>query len=189
MQVNLPTPKRYGEFMSHAKSEPLSVRELAQDDEQAFLNSLNDWSLEDRSWMTFDWKPGMSHQEHLKILENQRNGVNLPAHLVACTMLYGFVGQEIIGRVHLRHELNQNLLERGGHMGYAVSKKFRSNGYGLALAKAGLEYLKSKLLVKDVLITCAKDNQASIHIIENLGGKLENIIDDKDGVATCRYWV
>ncbi len=175
--------------MSNSKSGLLTVRELSDSDETAFLKCLDDWSIEDRSWMTFDWKPGMTHKQHLKILYKCKNNIELPSQFVPATMLYGFVDDEIIGRVHLRHELNQNLLERGGHMGYAVSERFRKKGYGLALAKAGLEYLKSKLLVKDVLITCAKDNQASIHIIENLGGKLENIIDDKDGVATCRYWV
>ena len=175
--------------MSTSTNSSLIIRELATQDENSFLNSLLDWSHEDRSWMTFDWKPGMSHEAHLKILYNHKNNINLPSHFVPSTMLYGFIGNQIIGRVHLRHDLNENLRLRGGHMGYAVSDKFRAKGFGQQLAKAGCDHLKNILNVEKVLITCAKTNLGSIRIIENLGANLENIIKDENGIDTCRYWV
>lgn len=175
--------------MSTSTNASLIVRELSSRDENSFLNSLLEWKHEDRSWMTFDWKPGMSHEEHLKILYNNKNNINLPSHFVASTMLYGFIEDQIIGRVHLRHKLNENLLLRGGHMGYAVSEKFRNQGFGLALAKAGYQQLSNQLQVEKVLITCATSNTGSVHIIESLGGKLENIVKDENGIDTCRYWI
>lgn len=175
--------------MSISTNSSLIIRELGPQDERSFLNSLLEWSHEDRSWMTFDWKPGMSHEEHLKILYNHKNNINLPSHFVASTMLYGFLEDQIIGRVHLRHELNENLRLRGGHMGYAVSQKFRKHGFGLALAKAGYQYLSLQLQVDKVLITCATTNTGSVQIIESLGAKLENVLKDENGIDTCRYWV
>ena len=47
----------------------LFLRELNADDEAAFLRGYEDWKNEDLSWYSFIWKPGMSHAEHLKILE------------------------------------------------------------------------------------------------------------------------
>lgn len=175
--------------MSIATEPLLEIRELGAKDERLFLASLLDWHHHDRTWMSFDWKPGMSHEDHLKILFNHKNGLNLPVNFVASTMLYGFFDEHIIGRVHLRHELNENLLLRGGHMGYAVSEKYRNRGFGLQLAKAGYEYLSKELKIKKVLITCATTNRGSIHIIESLGAKLENIVKDENGVDTCRYWI
>tara|TARA_R110000868_G_scaffold104087_5_gene286281 strand:+ start:10082 stop:10573 length:492 start_codon:yes stop_codon:yes gene_type:complete len=162
---------------------------LGPDDESAFLSAVSDWEGEDLAWLTFDWDPTMSHEQHLKILSDHHHGINLPSDFVASTMLYGFVGDKIIGRVHVRHTLNDNLLKRGGHMGYAVSPRFRGHGYGLSLAKAGLEFLTKNLKVKDVLITCDEKNNPSIKIIEALGAKLENTVPDAKGVPTRRYWL
>jgi len=129
------------------------------------------------------------HDEHLNILLYNQRGRNIPADFVASTMLYGFTGDVIIVRVHVRHALNEKLLLRGGHMGYSVAPSFRSQGYGLLLARAGLKYLKENLKIKNVLITCDAENISSIKIIEKLGARLENIIPDSQGVATRRYWV
>lgn len=175
--------------MSYTKQSKLLVRELSDNDEAAFISAVQDWSGEDLSWLTFEWHPSMSHQEHLKILSDHRKGINIPSDFVPSTMLYGFVDQIIIGRVHVRHTLNDNLLKRGGHMGYAVSPRFRGQGYGLSLAKAGLLYLQSHLKIEDVLITCDEKNIPSIKIIEALNAKLENTVPDSKGVPTRRYWI
>lgn len=170
-------------------SEQLTIRELHSEDEEAFLRAVVDWGDEDLSWLTFHWNPTMSHAEHLKILHEQKVGINVPDDFVPSTMLYGFINGKIVGRVHLRHRLNDNLMLRGGHMGYAVTPKYRRRGYGHALAKAGVWYLKEHLKIKDVLITCNDKHQASIHIIEHLGARLENITPDLKGVMTRRYWI
>lgn len=175
--------------MSSSTHQSINVRELGPDDIEAFLNAVEDWNGESLSWLTFEWHPAMSHDEHLKILSDHKNGINIPADFVPSTMLYGFVNGEIVGRVHLRHQLNDKLLLRGGHMGYAVAPRFRGHGYGYALARAGVVYLKKRLHVKDVLITCDENNTNSIKIIEKLGAQLENVIPDSQGVPTRRYWI
>ena len=169
--------------------ENLLVRNLTLDDESSFLDAVQSWQGEDLTWLTFIWHPAMSHEEHLKILHDNQLGRNIPPDFVASTMLYGFVGKTIIGRVHVRHALNPKLLLRGGHMGYSVAPAFRGKGYGFLLAKAGLQYLRENLKVDNVLITCDAENKPSIKIIEKLGARLENVVPDSQGVATRRYWV
>src|SRR5689334_22084598 len=45
---------------------------------------------------------------------------NLPAHFVPETLYWLVEGDEFIGRVSLRHELNDQLRLIGGHIGYEI---------------------------------------------------------------------
>lgn len=44
---------------SEKLAEKLILRELNENDEVAFFEALADWAEEDRTWFTFDWKPGV----------------------------------------------------------------------------------------------------------------------------------
>jgi len=56
----------------------------------------------------------------------------LPIH-VPSTFLFAFDASRIIGRVSIRHELNEFLLRVGGHIGYVVVPEFRRQGYATAI--------------------------------------------------------
>ncbi len=64
----------------------------------------------------------MYFKEMISLLKNEAKGVGLVPGRVRHTLLYGFLNNEIVGRVSIRHELNENLRKRGGHIGYAVAK-------------------------------------------------------------------
>ncbi len=167
----------------------LDLRELNFNDEAAFLRGYEDWKYEDLVWYSFVWKPGMSHADHLQILKDQKDKLKLPSHLVPSTMLYGFVSGEIIGRFNIRHELNAHLAERGGHVGYSVSPRYRKNGFASQMFQQGLEYCK-QLGLKKLLITCSDSNVPSWKIIEKFGGSLENrIFDAGKNEFVRRYWL
>ncbi len=167
----------------------LTLRELDQNDKQAFLLGYEDWKNEDLSLYSFVWKPGMSHVEHLQILRDQKDKSKLPSNRVPSTMLYGFVNGEIVGRFNIRHELNQNLFERGGHVGYSVSPRHRKNGYATQMFRQGMNYCKHLGLDK-ILITCVDQNTPSWKIIERFGGTLENkIFDTEEEEYVRRYWL
>jgi predicted acetyltransferase len=81
------------------------------------------------------------------------------------------------------------LLKRGGHIGYAVAKRFRRRGFATEMVRHALEFCKT-IGLKSVLITCADDNIPSWKIIERFGGKLENKIwDDEQQETLRRYWI
>ena len=166
------------------------LRELTLNDEIAFYQAVKDWQGQELSWLTFDWREGMAFGEHLNRLELNKQGLDLPKGFVANTMFYGFLGDEIIGRVHVRHELNDFLRERGGHIGYAIAPRFRSKRLAFQMVKPVLSYIKDELKLDRILITCSKDNAPSVRLIERLGGVLENqFSDSKSGEVVSRYWL
>ena len=93
----------------------------------------------------------------------------------------------LIGMIDIRHRLNNYLLNFGGHIGYSIRKSKRQQGYATEmLSLALIECLK--LNIKEVLITCDKENIASAKTIIKNGGILENEIPEGNGI-TQRYWI
>ncbi len=94
----------------------------------------------------------------------------------------------VVGMFNIRHDLNDYLLNYGGHIGYSIKPSARLKGYGTEGLKLALEEIK-KLGVSKVLITCNTLNDGSSKVIENCGGKLENIITCPKGNIIKRYWI
>lgn len=167
----------------------LQLRELGPEDESAFLTWYDSWKNDDPHWATFIWKPGMSHTEHVQKLRDHKDSALIASHLVPSTMLYAFVDGEIVGRLSVRHYLNQNLEKRGGHLGYSVSPAHRRIGYAKEMFKQSLGYCEN-LGLRRILVTCNDNNEASWRVIEHFGGSLENkILDVEENELIRRYWV
>ncbi len=94
-----------------------------------------------------------------------------------------------IGRVSVRHTLNNRLMQFGGHIGYEIRPTKRRMGYGKRILQLGLA--KARLLgITRALVTCDDDNIGSAKIIEANGGILENtVLLNHRAVATRRYWI
>jgi predicted acetyltransferase len=168
----------------------LKLRRLGPGDEWAFRAGLEDWAGEELSWYSFAWKEGMNYLEMLEILDKEHRGIDLPEGRVPATMLYAFVGGEIVGRLSVRHRLNAHLQERGGHMGYAVAPRFRRRGYATQIMEQGVRFCRDELKLDRVLVTCADENLPSWKIIEGQGGVLENRIwDAAEELWVRRYWI
>jgi predicted acetyltransferase len=114
-------------------------------------------------------------------------GENLPIGMVRETFLVSEIDSEIVGRISIRHELNQYLLNFGGHIGYMVRPGFRMNGYASEMLRRALLVSKD-IGLNQVLITCNDDNIGSIQVIEKHGGVLENKVDE-EGRLLRRYWI
>jgi predicted acetyltransferase len=167
----------------------LQLRELGPKDEPAFLRWIESWKNESPEWATFTWIPGMSHSEHLQKLHDQKDSTKIPANRVPSTMLYAFVDGDIVGRFSIRHQLNDNLKKRGGHVGYSVARERRQRGYAKEMFKQGISYCQTLGLNK-ILVTCSDDNEPSWRVIEAFGGALENrIFDEEEDELIRRYWV
>jgi predicted acetyltransferase len=96
---------------------------------------------------------------------------------------------EFIGRVSLRHELNESLRQLGGHIGYDIRPSKRRHGYGTLACRLALEKAR-EIGLRRVLITCDATNIASRKIIEANGGQLqdERLLPGRT-IPTRRYWV
>lgn len=167
----------------------LILRPLGPDDEAAFYAGKAAFAGEDLSWYTFSWSHGMTYAELLARAADEVAGRNLAPGRVAASMLYGFVDGAIVGRVSIRHRLNDYLLYRGGHVGYAVAPPYRRRGYAAEMFRQALPVCRELGLDK-LLVTCGDDNEASRRIIEGQGGVLENkVFDAEDNEMIRRYWV
>lgn len=124
-----------------------------------------------------------------EILADSRAGVNLPERLVPSTFLVADVDGQIVGRVSIRHRLNEFLRVEGGHIGYCVLPDFRRRGYATEILRQALIVARS-IGIDRVLVTCDDDNAASIKVIEANGGKLDSVQPATDLTsAHRRYWI
>lgn len=102
---------------------------------------------------------------------------------VPSTTLWWVDRTDYLGRIAIRHELTDFLLEAGGHIGYDVRPSARRNGHATAMLGATLPIVRD-LGIDPVLITCDHDNVASRKVIEANGG----VFEDRRGLK-LRYWV
>ena len=110
-------------------------------------------------------------------------GRHVPEERVPCTSRWGLRDGQIVGVVSLRHELNDLLLEWGGHIGYAVRVSARRQGVASRMLRLILDEA-THLGINPVLVTCDEDNLGSQRTIERSGGVYE---DSREGKR--RYWI
>jgi predicted acetyltransferase len=91
--------------------------------------------------------------------------------LVPETTYWATLGEEVVGRIALRHELNAALSEFGGHIGYEVHPAFRRQTIATEMLKRVLATPKAKEIGR-LLLTCAPDNVGSNKTIRANGGVL-----------------
>jgi len=121
--------------------------------------------------------------------KSRNNLVDLP-NRVPSTTFFGYDQDKLVGIIDIRHQLNQYLINYGGHIGYGIRPSERRKGYAKQMLKLALDYCKNYLQLEEVLITCDIDNLGSIKTILANGGVLENdIYDQHIKRYTKRYWV
>ena len=126
-------------------------------------------------------------EAYLERLASLQNGENVPASWVPSTFLVAEVDGQIVGRVSIRHQLNEYLETRGGHIGYGVRPAYRGYGHATEILRRALKIARD-LGVRRVLVTCSDANVASSKVIERAGGVLENVLQDGDEKIR-RYWI
>jgi predicted acetyltransferase len=166
----------------------LRLRPPRPDDEAAFLAGHEQMAAEDFTF-GLQLEPDMPWQDYLGRLADSTAGVNLPDGWVGSTFLVADLDEQIIGRVSIRHELNEFLRTLGGHIGYCVLPAYRRRGYATEILRQSLIVARS-LGIDRVLITCDDDNVGSIRVIESCGGKLDSVCPATPGTpALRRYWI
>jgi predicted acetyltransferase len=123
------------------------------------------------------------------MLADNRAGVNLPERLVPSTFLVADVDGQFVGRVTIRHRLNEFLRVEGGHIGYNVLPGFRRRGHATEILRQALIVARS-MGIDRVLVTTDDDNVGSIAVIESNGGKLDSVRPATGTMPAHRlYWI
>jgi predicted acetyltransferase len=164
----------------------LRLRPLRTEDEAAFRAGHRLMAAEDFTF-GIGLEPGMLWRAYLKLIDDRRCGNALPEGWVAGTFLVADVGGEIVGRVAIRHQLNDFLEQVAGHIGYSVLPRHRRRGYATEMLRQSLVIARA-CGVDRVLVTCNDDNTGSRAVIEACGGQLDPVAGDDDGRLIRRYW-
>lgn len=165
------------------------LRDIQIGDEIEALRAEEELKADDFGFLLL-YESGMVWSDYIKIQEEYKNGF-VPEGKVASTFLFAEDKGELVGRVSIRHSLNDWLLNFGGHIGYAVRPQFRKQGYATEILTQSLEYCRGLGLEK-VLVTCNDSNEPSAKTIEKCGGKLENKVLEQieNGERLVRrYWI
>lgn len=115
--------------------------------------------------------------------------VNPPANWVPNTVYWAIADGQVVGRIGIRHELNNFLFYEGGHIGYFVRPSSRAKGFATSMLKQILETDIAKK-IGSLLLTCDEGNFASEKTILKNGGQLENIVSiDINRPQKKRFWI
>lgn len=132
---------------------------------------------------------GTDYNKWLERLESYRKRETCPSHRSPSDTFF-LVNEynRLLGAISIRHNLNEQLLQLGGHIGYGIRPAERRKGYATAMLKLALEKCRD-MGIKQVLITCDKDNIGSAKTIIANSGILENELVEDNGNIVQRYWI
>ena len=131
-------------------------------------------------------------EEWLEDLTLYTDPATLPEGKVLSELFLGVQQEDdrLVGMIQIRHSLNEQLMQFGGHIGYSILPGERRKGYAKEQLQLALDYCRGTLGMEKVLITCLDTNEASRRTILSAGGVYENTARvPGEGLALERYWV
>jgi predicted acetyltransferase len=139
------------------------------------------------------WVVGLTYpsfEDYLGMLGRAAQGIGLRQGVVPHST-YWLINdsQQIVAISNLRHDLTNDLLKHGGHIGYGVRPSSRRQGYGTeVLRQTMIQALQ--IGITRARMTCDKDNIASARTILRNGGILdEEEFMPEHGHVVSRYWI
>jgi len=166
--------------------------ELVRPDEgfrASYLDALREYLAEGRTPARSEVIETEGFDQFVQQLLAMENPDSVPPGFVPQTMFWLVDRAGYIGRLSIRHELNEWLRTIGGHIGYDIRPSRRREGMGRRQLELGLVEARKLGLVR-VLLTCDADNVGSRKIIEGNGGVLEDeVIDPATGETKLRFWI
>lgn len=121
-------------------------------------------------------------------LNEFRKGIKLPKGYVPSSTYWLVDKNELIGVSNLRHFLNDNIRESGGHIGLGIRPSYRGKGLGSLLMALTLEKAKAKG-INEVHVHCYKENKASAAMIIANKGELESEIQDSNSDELIQRYI
>ncbi len=155
----------------------------------SFIEGVREFHSEGR-WLYFDLNSLIvDFDGFIQSVRNQEDKTKVRRGRVPSTEYWLIDGDEFIGTLNIRHELNDYLYRIAGHIGYSIRPSKRRRGYGKEILRLGLQKARERGLTK-VLITCDEDNIGSKKIIEYNGGIFENAVTEVGSpTRKLRYWI
>lgn len=140
----------------------------------------------------FIWSGNLPEKEESTeafVARNLQMENSVPEGMVLESRYWATINNIVVGKISLRHALNESLREFGGNIGYEVHPIYRRRGVARDMLRQVLESTTAKRIGR-LLLTCAPDNLASIKVIEANGGVFERTqFVSKIQRDTNYYWI
>ncbi len=150
----------------------IELKRLSINDGIDIYNMLQDIESEENGF--YNKVKGLSYDEYKEWLLRKEANANqeglVDGWRVPETTFFLYVDNIPVGMGSIRHFLTDALREVGGHIGYCISPKYRSKGFGKEILKR-LIIEARKLGIKEILVTTNIDNYASQKVVLANSGK------------------
>lgn len=150
------------------ETSPLRLRPVALEDEAAVRSATRELAAEGFTF-ALGLDTARSFADYVTRLDVRRHGRGLAPGEVPETFLLAEVDGVIVGRLSLRHALNDQLRTNGGHIGFGILRSHRRRGHASEILRQAL-ILARDLDIERVLLTCNESNAGSRRVIESQGG-------------------
>ncbi len=158
----------------------------SNDYQESAIAAIRDFQAEEiQWWVDEDIHAGnfIGWVEQLKLQATHPTKDRVPS-----TEFWAVADGKFVGRIAIRHELNEALKIVGGHIGYDTAPSYRRLGVASQMLALCLPIAK-KFGLSKVLLTCDDTNIASIKVIEKNGGTLSGKRQLEDGKIKRYYWI
>lgn len=163
----------------------IDFRKLTLEDKQAFLKYWDNWTHSDEIVPSATrFSRYLDFEDMLRGLRYRESG----EEWVKNSTYFYFLDGVIIGAANIRHELTEDLLKTGGHIGYGVAPLFRRKGFATNILLESLKVCK-EIGIQRALVTCDEDNIGSAKVIQNAGGIEETPYLQDNGIHSRRFWI
>ncbi|AKU95114.1 Acetyltransferase [Labilithrix luteola] len=156
---------------------------------ESFLRALREFRHEGLPWWVGGDLEGIEQDFPAFVAKKLADSNRRTENFVPATHLWAVAEEQFVGRISIRHELNEALRVEGGHIGYDTVPSFRGRGIATEMLRQALPVART-LGLTAVLLTCDDTNAASIHIIERNGGTLrETKVLNSNRPPKRYYWI
>ena len=176
------------DFINHA--EPIYLQFPSAENEPEWIAYIEEYLVSSLNEKPLGYSKNIPYADWLIRLNDNLNGLNLPAGIVPSTAFFLMQGARILGHISIRHNIDSPFLAMyGGHIGYGVRPSDRRKGFATKMLSLALAKCK-ELSLDEVLITCKKDNIGSAKAITNNGGILvDEIFSAEENCIFQRYTI
>lgn len=158
----------------------------------AFLGSYRSYIQELGTEERYPFPLDFDHHDFpglLKRMEGLARGEGVPAGGVPSSTYWLVTGEALVGVSNLRHHLNPEIRDLGGHIGLSIRPTYRGRGLGQRLLILTLAQARMRG-IDEVHLHCYKSNVPSARMITACGGMLHSeTMDASAGAVVQRYRV
>lgn len=142
------------------------------EDKERFIDYYNEYLEDNSNSDPLNFSKYKSYEDFLTGIGKEECLIRATSKTIPTSSYLLIENNKIIGHIFIHHLIDLEVLrEYEGHIGYGIRPSKRNQGYGTRMLSLALEKCKD-LCLKEVFLSCKKENISSARIIEKNNGVL-----------------